>query len=305
MMVQVPDDLMAYERAAAIRALALRGHRPASQDDAEALLTGGPPITPGFLAKQRKLVAVVRFARGRHDLADEAGICRAAGLKYRVVSGGSATSTAEHTVMLMLALLKGLIAAADTMRRGEWRQRPLTDNGIRDLGDVTVGLIGMGTVAREVVRLLKAFGSRILYYKPNRLAASEEARLGIVYAELDSLLQEADIVSLHARHSVLQAPILDASRLEAIRPGGIVINTGDGRDLDFAALLRRVLSRQLTAGLDVFPVEPWSGFDVEALRAEGLLLTPHIAGRSMSTAEKLFERAAAALDELVRDNAAS
>jgi phosphoglycerate dehydrogenase-like enzyme len=307
MKIWIPDDLMPHERDAATGALTARQHQPAfgaPPADAAGMLTGGPALTSPLLAQLPRLVAVVRFARGRHDLSGEAAICRAAGLGYAAVGGSSAASTAEHTIMLMLALLRRLPQATDGMRRRQWTQRPLAEKGIRDLCDATVGLIGMGAVGREVTRLLRAFGARILYFKPSRLSASEEARLGVAYAEIDALLQEADVISLHARRSGPNTPVLDAARLERVRAGGIVVNTGDGRDIDLPALLRRVRAGQLSAGLDVFPAEPCDGFDPEELRAEGLLLTPHIAGRSIGAARSLFERAAAALDDLLRESAA-
>jgi phosphoglycerate dehydrogenase-like enzyme len=295
---------MDYERTAAVDALAARGHVPRfgpADLDAEAVLTGGAALLPATFASLPRLALAIRFARGRHDLRSEAAACRAAGVRYRVLGGFSARSTAEHAVMLMLALLKRLPEAAERMNRGEWPQAAMAEKGIRDLGEAVVGLVGMGAVGRQVATLLKAFGSTVLYFKPSRLSRDEERRLGIDFAELDALLERADIVSLHARHAAHDAAILDGPRLDEIRPGCIVINTGHGSDVDLEALYSRVKAGRLLAALDVFASEPWRGAGLDADVRNGLLLTPHIAGRSRGTAKKLFENAATALDELCNE----
>lgn len=298
--VWFPDELMMYERAAAEEALAARGHRGVFgplDAEADAIVTGGPALTSASLAKLGKRGVAVRFARGRYDVGGEPELCRAAGIRYQRIDGRSAQATAEHAIALMLALLRRLGDAAHDMRAGEWTQRELAERGIYDLGEATVGLVGLGAVGRHAARLLNAFGATVLYVKPNRLPADEEGALGVTFAELDELLARADILSLHARLRDGVAAPIGAEQLDRLRAGALVVNTGDGRHLDLDALLERVRAGRLAAGLDVFPAEPWPHDAIDAACGNRLLLTPHVAGRSVGTARRLFRNAVAALDE--------
>jgi phosphoglycerate dehydrogenase-like enzyme len=267
--------------------LAARGHAVrfgSGGRDTEAVLTGGAPLTPELLQRAPELRIVVRFARGRYELAGERRLLAGNRIVYRHVSGGSAGSTAEHTVMLMLALLRRLPHAA--MGRD---QRALAELGLRDLSRSVVGLVGLGRVGRRVAELLRVFGSRVLYYKPHRLHSDEECVLGVEFAELEELLSRADVISLHARLGS-EHDGLTPEQLHRIQPGGVLINTGDGRHLDLESLSKSAGERSLSLGLDVFPEEP--RVLPEALRNScDVLLTPHIAGRSQGAAAELFRLA--------------
>lgn len=301
MKVYIPDDLAQYARSAASSALGERGYVPTFgtfQPDAEAVVIGGAPLNGDLIARLPRLSFVVRFARGRHDLSGEAAMCSSAGIRYRRVAGYSDQATAEHTIMLMLAVLRQLRRGIESSRLGQWLNRPLTEIGIYDLADLSIGIVGLGRVGTRVATLLNAFGARVLYYKPHRLTEEEEERLAVTYADLDMLITSVNVISLHAYRPEATLPILNADRIGSIRNGGVVINTGDGRDVDMGALIERLRTGDISAGLDVFPSEPWScalpDFD-------NLVLTPHIGGRSRGTASRLFELVVAALDDMVSE----
>ncbi|HEX3128036.1 MAG TPA: NAD(P)-dependent oxidoreductase, partial [Thermoanaerobaculia bacterium] len=297
MRVLVPDPLMEYERALLGELLAAAGHQPvfAVHDAAaEALLTGGPPLSRSRLQEMPSLRVLVRFARGRHDISEEAAAVESAGISYRHVAGASAASTAEHTLMLILALLRRLPQAHALMTRGQWGQREIAEMGVRDLAEVTVGLIGLGRVGRRLARLLQGFGPRVLYTKPHPLTAAEERDLGISWVPLDDLLRRADVVSLHARTPGSGVPLLTREHLGRMRPDAVLVNTGAGGHVDLEALNELLTERPMGVGLDVFPLEPAASPPLSA--GGSVLLTPHVAGRSRATARDLFARAVAQLD---------
>jgi phosphoglycerate dehydrogenase-like enzyme len=291
--VALACELAPAEREALVAALAARGHTADGDAAAEALVIGGEPLDGQRLAMFPKLARVVRFARGRHDVSGEAALCRERSIAYRSLTGASARSTAEHAVMLMLALLRRLEPALSAAGEGRWPQQQLIGRGLRDLSGARVGLIGMGAVGQATARLLSAFGSTVVYAAPRQLPPRLESELAVGFADLDSLLAQSDIVSLHTRRRGAAEPILDARRLAQLRPDAMVVNTGDGRDIDLAALFERAGRGKLTAALDVFPTEPWDGPRPPA----GVMITPHVAGRSRDVARAQFQAVAAALDD--------
>jgi phosphoglycerate dehydrogenase-like enzyme len=293
MKVGLPSDLRDFERDIMLTALAARGHAVADEaGEAEALIVGGEPLTAANLARSPRLSRVVRFARGRWDVGQEEALCRARGIGYRRISGTSAKATAEHAVLLMLTLLRRLDRSLSFPAQEAWPQVEIMDAGLRELRGRRVGLIGLGATGQATASLLEGFGAHCLYHAPRRLSRDQERRLGVEYADLDTLLDRSDIVSLHVRSRAGEDPlILDRRRLDRLRSDAIVVNTGDGRSVDLEALFAKAARGELTAGLDVFPEEPWSGPS-----PPGVILTPHIAGRTRDVARRLFEDAVAALD---------
>lgn len=299
MKISIPDALFAYEKEILHSLLEQRGHTPvwgAIDEQTEAILTGGLPLDGDVLHSLERLRVVVRFARGRFDLTTEQRVCQATGVAYFPVSGSAATATAEHTLMLMLALLRRLPQANALVQQGGWGRQEIATQGVRDLAGMTVGLVGLGRVGREVVRLLRPFGPHLFYHKRRRLTAAAEESLAVRWVDLETLLRKADIISLHTR-SPTATPLLTARHVAMLKPGAIFINTANGRHVDQEALMARLRQGSLVAGLDVFAQEPWTPpLEVTVLPAANLF-TPHVAGRSRRTAEILFAAVCAALDQ--------
>ena len=301
MRVSVPDSLLSYERQLLETTLGNRGHGLVFEridGDTELIVTGGTALQPRVIASLKNLRGFIRFARGRSNYSTEAQFCRANGIPYKLISGLSASSTAEHTLMLILALLRHMPEANALMHSGQWNHQEITNLGIRDLSEVTVGLIGLGNVGIRVSQLLRPFGTSILYYKPHRLTLSEEEELGVSWANLDSLLKQADVVSLHTRRHDSDDPILSTRHVALLQPGTILVNTGNGNDVDQEAVLQRVREGSLTVGMDVFPEEPWTLSESFADPILGNIFSPHVAGRSRATATKLVERICFEIDQL-------
>jgi D-3-phosphoglycerate dehydrogenase len=206
---------------------------------------------------------------------------RVRGIPVAITAGANAGPVAEFALLLMLTVLRRLPHRGAQLRAGEWhRARDEQRLQARQLRGRIVGLIGLGAIGREVAQRLLAFGAEVRYFDVRRPPPAEEAGLGVRFQDLESLLAEADVVSLHAPLTAATRGLLSRERIARLRPGAIVINTARGELVDEAALAEALVGGRLAgAGLDVFGVEPPPpGHPLLGLTLPGLVLAPHVAG---------------------------
>jgi len=187
---------------------------------------------------------------------------------------GNVVAVAEHTMALLLALVRQIPAANASLKADRWEKRCLV--GV-ELANKTLGILGLGKIGREVALRAQAFGMRLLGYDP--VVSAEQARhVGVTLLGKEEVLRQADVVTLHA------APpggihILGARELALLKPGVFLVNCARGGLLDEAALLE-ALERGRVAGvaLDVFSQEPIGGDPVlrRLISHERVLATPHL-----------------------------
>jgi D-3-phosphoglycerate dehydrogenase / 2-oxoglutarate reductase len=207
--------------------------------------------------------------------------------------GRNASAVAEFTIGAMLAETRLITRGHESLRRGEWRgdlyRADLTG---RELNEMTVGVIGYGHVGARVVRLLKVFGCRILVADPYVQLSAEDLRDGVEQVSLERILQEADIVTLHARVTAETRGMFGAAAFAAMKPGAFFVNTARGPLVDYAALTEALKSRHLRgAAIETFGIEPVPP-DWELLALDNVTLTPHIAGASVRTVTHAAEATA-------------
>jgi D-3-phosphoglycerate dehydrogenase len=206
---------------------------------------------------------------------------RARGIPVAITAGANAVPVAEFTLLLMLAVLRRLPARESAFRGGEWHA-PRRDTRLqaRQLRGKRVALVGLGAIGRQVAKRLQAFDVDVCYYDIRRPTPAEEQALGVRFRELDPLLAEADIVSLHVPYTAATRKMLSRERIARLRPGAIVINTARGEVVDEAALAEALDAGRLAgAGVDVFGGEPPPpDHPLLRVRAPGLVLAPHVAG---------------------------
>jgi D-3-phosphoglycerate dehydrogenase / 2-oxoglutarate reductase len=205
--------------------------------------------------------------------------------------GRNATATAEHTMSLILAVLRRIPETHFPLMRGEWRgdYYEIDQCGL-ELEDSTAGLVGYGAIGSRVARMLRGFGCHVLVYdpylKPEALGDLAQK------VELDELLSRSRIVSLHARATPETKGMIGAKQLAAMPAGSVLINCARGSLVDYDAVCDALDSGHLWgAGLDVFPEEPIPA-DSRLLKTPHIVMTPHIAGASKQTAEKAARIAA-------------
>ncbi len=255
----------------ATNAQELEPHLP----DSEVLIsTAFTPITREILQKAGRLrfiqVAGVGVDHVDIESAQELGITVAA------VTGANTVSVAEHVVMVALALMKGLIPAHNQMAQGEW-SLPYWIAHARDLQGKTVGIAGMGRIGREVATRLLPFGVTMFYYDVNPLDPDLEAQLGVTYLDLDALLPECDVLTLHMPLTPETRGLFNAERLRKMKQGAFLINTARAELVDTDALVEALKGHLGGAAIDVFSPEPPPP-DHPLLKLPNVILTPHGAG---------------------------
>jgi phosphoglycerate dehydrogenase-like enzyme len=203
------------------------------------------------------------------------------GIPVAITAGANAVPVAEFTILLMLAVLRQLPVRESEFRAGEWhRPRRHTRLEARQLRGKRVALVGLGAIGRQVAKRLQPFDVDIRYFDIRRPTPVEEQAFGVRFQELDPLLAEADIVSLHVPYTPATRGMLSRERIASLRLGAIVINTARGEVVDEAALAEALdAGRVAGAGVDVFSGEPPPpNHPLLRVRAPGLVLAPHLAG---------------------------
>ncbi|MDI4665199.1 phosphoglycerate dehydrogenase [Xanthobacter autotrophicus] len=242
-------------------------------DGAVAWVVGLRAVTRDVLAAHPQLKVIARRGVG-YDRVDVAA-ARDLGRVVTIAAGANDPAVADHTLALMLAVLRRLKASDAAIARGDWR----VVSGA-DLTGKTVGLIGFGRIGRQVARRLSGFDVRVLV--SSRTPDPDAA--GVTFVPLADLIAQSDVVSLHAPLTPQTRHVVDAAALKAMKAGAVVVNTSRGGLIDDAALLAALEEGVIAgAGLDVFEAEADPALRplAEALAARAdVVATSHAAGSS-------------------------
>jgi phosphoglycerate dehydrogenase-like enzyme len=180
--------------------------------------------------------------------------------------------------MFMLCLLKRALYFHTRTARGEWAQQDIFTLGLFELHGKTLGLVGMGNIGREVAARAKSFGCRIVYSDVVALPEEISSQLGAERLDLEELLREADIVSLHVPLTPETTRLIDRERLALMKPGAYLLNLARGEVVDEPALAEALREDRLAgAGIDVFTEEPVIP-DNPLLASDKVILSPHVSG---------------------------
>jgi phosphoglycerate dehydrogenase-like enzyme len=238
--------------------------------DCQVVIVAATPLRKGVIDAAKRLELVHHQGVGWQDTTDHE-ILKARAIPLALTPEGTTLGVAEHTVLLMLAILKRLPFADSELRQGRFHVNALRPVS-RELFGLTVGCVGMGRIARAVVERLRPFGTRNVYFDPN-VAETE----GASRVPFQRLLAESDIVTLHLPLTAGTRHILGATELSAMKPRSYLVNTSRGPLIDENALLQALESGHLGgAALDVFEHEPLpAGHPLS--RLPNVVLTPHIA----------------------------
>ena len=259
--------------------------------DAEVLVTQLAPLSAEMFDRMPalKLVAVSRGGPVNIDMA----AARARGVRVVNTPGRNASAVAEFAIGAILAETRLIRVGHEALRAGEWRgDLYRADRTGRELSEMTVGVIGYGQIGTRVVRLLKAFGCRILVADPYvQLSAADRAD-GVRHVHLDELLGQSDVITLHARVTEETTGFIGRDQFAAMKPGTLFVNTARGPMVDYDALYDALIAGHLGgAMLETFAIEP-APPDWPLLKLPNVTLTPHIAGASVRTVTVAAEAAA-------------
>jgi len=242
----------------------------------QAILTRGRGrIQEPLLARCPQLRVVARAGAGLDNL--DTAAAKRRGITVVFAPGVNTATVAEHTLALMLDLVRGVTAGAVQVAAGRWEERArYRGNEIRGL---LLGIVGFGHIGRRVAELAAAFGMRVA-------AAAHRDRAvppPFLRLPLDELLAQADVVSLHAPLSPATRGLLGARELARMKPGAFVVNTARGALIDPQALREALAAGRLGGfAADVLDPEPPAADD-PLLRLPNVVLTPHVASLTAAT----------------------
>lgn len=286
-------------------------------ENADAVLVNLAPFTSRVIDALPRLRVISRYGVGLDNIDTE--YAQSKGIAVCNVPDYCTAEVAEHTLALMLDLLRGVSTRNSGVKQGHWNKE---DNQYTLRGQ-TLGIIGYGAIARAVIERAIPFGpGRILVYsrhaEAGRIRADslsvtvtenpcpastsrEEQRISALselygvpldFVPLDSLLESSTIISLHCSLSPKTRHLLDTASFSSMKKGTFIINTARGGLIDFKALAEAVKRGIVAgAGLDVFETEPPDDI-LEQLRAPEFLVSDHTAFRSVSSIGELKRRCA-------------
>jgi glyoxylate reductase len=247
-----------------------------SRDDVEALAIVGELIDDETLDLFSSLRIIANYGVGYDSIDVDA--CAARGVVVTNTPGVLTAATADLTFALLLAVRRRVVAGDRAVRDGSWGGGWADPDFLgRDVSGSTLGIVGFGRIGRAVAQRAEAFEMRVLHYSRSR---GEEG-----WRELDELLAEADVVSLHVPLTSETRGLLDDGRLALLRDGACLLNTARGQIVDEPALVRELVSGRIEAGLDVFAHEP--EVPRELLGLPNVVLTPHVGSATEETREAM------------------
>ena len=242
-----------------------------------AVIAGVEPYDAATLQRMPALMCISRCGSGIDNV--DLDHARRQGVAVLNTPDPPVQAVAELTITMMLSILREIPAVDAAMHARRWQRI----SG-RLLGGKTVGVVGLGRIGRAVAALLQPFGTTVIGADPHppvEWAAEHQIRL----VDLPALLDESDIVSLHASRTADRPVRIDAAHLARMKPGGWLVNVARGDMVDDVALDAALRSGHLSgAALDVFPREPYDGPLCDNPRA---LLSPHQATLTLETREAM------------------
>lgn len=250
--------------------------------DANALMLGwGLPVDVMKAAPNLELIAFVGI--GASSFVDlEAAVDR--GITVCNTPGYADDTVAEHALAMMLATARHLGRLDRDLREGCWNQSIL---GL-ELRGKKLGLVGFGGIGARFAALARAIGMTVRAWTRNP-SPQRARRHGIEFADLDTILRDSDVLSVHAALTPDTEGLLDSRALALTKPGVIIINTARGEIIEESALLALLRSGHIAgAGLDVYQQEPLPS-DHPLLSLDNVLLTPHVAFNTPEATHALLD----------------
>jgi len=249
-----------------------------SRERPEVLIPGAEPLPESVLAASDNLRMIMKHGVGVDNI--DLGAATSRGIAVANAPGTNADAVADLTVGLMLALLRRICAANTSTRSGAW-ERYMG----HELGTAVVGIVGTGRIGAAVAQRVHAFGARLLGYDVVE-NADLVSSYGMCYVPIDSLLKQADVVTLHVPLLPQTSGMIGSAQLAAMSTSALLINCARGELVDEAALYDALKSGRVAgAAVDVFAAEP--PHESPLLTLDNVVATPHIAAYTYEAMEAM------------------
>ena len=257
--------------------------------DADIVMANKAPLNETTLknAPNVKLICLLATGFDNVDLA----YCKNRGIKVTNVVNYCTSTVAQHTLLLALALSEKLAFYDDYVKSGAYSAQDRFSNFDRafyDLEGKTWGIVGMGSIGRRVAALAQAFGCRVIFYS----ASGKSTCTDYQRVEFETLLREADILSLHCPLSDRTRGLINKEAFAQMKDNAILVNVARGPVVDTQALYEALVTNQIAgAGLDVLEREPMAKDNPLAQIKDStkLIITPHMAWASVESRTHLVE----------------
>jgi glyoxylate reductase len=245
------------------------------RDDMEAVIVANEPVDAELFPSLR-LVANFGVGYDRIGVAE----LRRRGVAVTHTPGVLDAATADLTWALILAARRRVVEGDRRVRAGEWTGSWADGFLAEELTESTLGIVGLGRIGQAVARRAAGFELQVLYTQRHR----SDSRLG-EYRELDELLLESDVVTIHAPLTPETRGLVDARRLSLLKDGACFVNTARGEIVDEDALVAELVPGRISAGLDVFAHEPH--VPEQLLSLPNVVLTPHLGSGTRQAREAM------------------
>jgi phosphoglycerate dehydrogenase-like enzyme len=264
-------------------------------DGAVGAIASTDPFTAEVMSAAPDLRVIARVGVGV-DTVDVEAACEL-GIQVVTTPGANDQSVADHTIGLMLAVLRRIPELDADVRAGGWNRTGA--HAARQLTGATVGLVGCGRIGRQVAARLAGFDVELLVHDPLLPPDSPHTSIG-----LHELLRRSDVVSIHCPLMATTRHLIDADALASMRPGAVIVNTARGEVIDEAALIDALQSGRIGgAGIDAFADEPPTGSPLLTMR--NVVLSPHNGGLSTRSIEAMTTRVTRAVIEVAAGGVAT
>lgn len=273
--VTLPDHPLSYDEISAVIG------------DYDAYFAVGKKVNKEILDKGIKLKAVANFGVGYDNIDWK----YATEKKIAVVNTPTQVTdaTAEHTVALILSVMRSVARYDREIRKGVWYASLFTDRNT-ELTGRTLGIIGFGRIGKAVAKKAQGLGMNVIYYNRTRCAETVEKGLGVTYMEFEDVLKNSDCISLHMPYLPENHHLFNMEVFKKMKPDAYLINCARGPivdEKDLAEALRKGVIKG--AGLDVFEEEPKVPEELKEL--ENVTLTPHVASATLKARMGMAEEA--------------
>lgn len=274
--------------------------RPLSRDEMIAAMRESDVLVPTvtdridaemIAAAGDRLGLIANFGAGTEHI--DLAAARARKIIVTNTPGVFTDDTADLTMMLILSVPRRLGEGSRLIRDGKWTGWAPTAMLGRCIGGKRLGIVGMGRIGQAVAHRARAFGMEVVYHNRHRLPPSIETMFGVSYEpDLDRLIAQADILTLHCPAGDGTHHLLNAARLASMKPDSYVINTARGDLIDEEALIGALQNGRLAgAGLDVFAQEP--RVDPRLIALPNVITLPHLGSATMEGREHAGEKVVA------------
>ena len=257
-------------------------------NDADIILSNKVIIDRAIMEQSPKLKLICITATGMNNVDLDAA--KELGIEVKNVAGYSTGSVAQHTFAMALYLIEKLDYYNHTVKSKEWSRGELFTDVSKPYFEISGkqwGIIGLGTIGRKVATIASAFGATISYHSTSGANTNQPYQ----HKELECLLAESDIISIHAPLNEKTENLISKQNLTLLKDNAILLNLGRGGIINEIDLAEELNAREIYAGLDVVAKEPIEAKHplLNINNPEQLLITPHIAWASIEAREKLLD----------------